>query len=154
MPFSREDAYKALQFLNQALIRNYPYQLQSVPEYFGYDSVLTPEEYHAEQVRPKLFEIATIQQRMDSLQAESEYLVGSIQSILSELTLNDQRVSDELNSANHAMVRADVVEWDQKARTSGMMARREELIENLRQGLQFPPSPKGSGMSAANLYRC
>jgi hypothetical protein len=152
MPFSREDAYKCLTWLNQSLIRHYPYELQSVPEYSGYDAVLSPQEYRQNQAIPKLFEIELITDRLNKIAAESEYLVQNVQGILTELQLNADRFGAELNSTNFAMSRADVVYWDQAQKTAGLSARRDELIENLRQALSFPPSPKGGGNVAA-LHR-
>lgn len=152
MPFTREDHFKALTHLNQALIRNYPYQLQSVPEYQGFDAVLSPEEWEYEQPVPKQFRLEVVVDRMNKLELQSEYLVANVREILAKLEDIGAKLYQAKSSANFALKRADVVEYDVNLRTAGMESLRDDLIEKLRQALSFPPTPKGS--MQAEFYRC
>jgi hypothetical protein len=152
MPFTREDQFKALSHLNQALIRNYSYQLQSVPEYHGFDVVLSPEEWAYEQPVPKQFRLEVVVDRMAKLELQSEYLVANVKEILGQLDDIEVKLYQAKSSANFALKRADVVEYDVDKRSAGMEALRTELIEKLRSALQFPPTPMGA--TQASLYRC
>jgi predicted AAA+ superfamily ATPase len=152
MPFSREEQFKALIRLNQALIRNYPYQLQSVPEYHGFDAVLSPEEWEYSQPVPKQFRLEVVVDRMAKLELQSEYLVANVRKILADLDDIEAKLYGAKSSANFALKKADVVEYDVSLRSAGMESLRAELIEKLRQALSFPPTPKGS--TQAEFYRC
>lgn len=152
MPFTREDHFKALTHLNQALIRNYPYQLQSVPEYHGFDAVLSPEEWEYAQPVPKQFRLEVVADRMNKLELQSEYLVSNARKILADLDDIEAKLYQAKSSANFALKKADIVEYDVDKRSVGMESLRSELIEKLRQALSFPPTPKGS--MQAEFFRC
>ncbi|WP_414755571.1 hypothetical protein [Anabaena sp. CCY 9910] len=148
MPFTEAQRYQTLTYLNEALLRTDQTRSQYSDysgEFYRFDATLTPTEYQKNRPTPLLFQKDDIWQRLDAIELESEYLVTQFSQILSNLQTVETAILDERSSVNSALIKADVLEWDTRSRTSGMIASRDDLIEKLRYQLKLPPSPDSMG---------
>lgn len=148
MPFTLEQRYQILTALNEALLRTDQMRSQ-YSDYSGgfyrFDATLTPTEYQKNRPVPLLFNKDDIWQRLDNIEAESEFLVNQTLQIMADLQSIEQAIIKERSSVNSALIKADVLEWDVRSRSSGMFAQRDDLIEKLRYQLKLPPSPDPMG---------
>ncbi len=157
MPFTDENRYDTLTYLNQALLRTDQMRAQyadTPTDFYRFDATLTPTEYQKNRPVPLLFEKDDIWERMDNVQTESEYLVTLVVAILSSLKTLEVAIAEERSSPNANLKRADVLEWETgglSGRSGGMLKQRDEYIENLRYYLNLPPSP--DPMSGGILLR-
>jgi hypothetical protein len=156
MPFSLEQRYKILTYLNTALLRSTE-QRANYQDWGGdlyhFSAKLNPTEYQANRSRPLLFEEADIWRRLDNLEAKSEFLVNQVLEVCSDLEQVEINLKNERMSANGALKKADVLEWDTASRTSGMETLRDEFIEKLRYFLELPPTPQSGNGWNTNLHR-
>lgn len=137
---SLEDKHRCLKHLNFALIRTLPYlATQSQNEFYTYDAQLNPTEYYAGMPVPRLFEEGDIFERIDAI--ASQFVASELVQIADKLDQIEERLSNELSSPNHALMKADDLQWDVSLRSRGMELRRGELIERLRYYLKLPPTP-------------
>lgn len=154
MPFTDENRYDTLTLLNQALLRTDQMRAQyadAPSDFYRFDATLTPTEYQKNRPVPLLFQKDDIWSRMDAIEAESEYLVTQVTTILTNLKTLETSIKNERSSPNASLKRADVLEWEvggMSGRSGGMLTQRDEYIENLRYFLNLPPSPDpmGGGM--------
>jgi hypothetical protein len=72
-----------------------------------------------------------VQDAMNLVQEKSEILVTEVQGILTELDDLTTLLSNERNSPNGALIKADVLEWEGGKRTEGMKESRTELTTQL-----------------------
>ena len=147
MPFTEQQRYQTLTFLNEALLRTDQMRAQYSShegEFYRFDASLNPTEYQANRPTPQLFEKNDIWSRLDSIEIESSFLVGHVQQLLEDLQTLERALLTERSSVNSALVKADVLEWDIHSRASGMVSGRDDLIEKLRYQLKLPPSPDSS----------
>lgn len=155
MPFTLEQRYQILTALNEALLRTDQMRSQYSDysgEFYRFDATLTPTEYQKNRPVPLLFQKDDIWQRLDNIEAESEFLVSQVMQIMTSFETVERAIINEQSSPNAALKKADVLEWE-GSRTSGMFAQRDDLIEKLRYQLGLPPSPDPSGGSGGMLLR-
>ncbi|MBD2437342.1 hypothetical protein [Nostoc sp. FACHB-110] len=158
MPFTEEQRYQTLTFLNQALLRTDQMRAQSSDysgDFYRFDATLTPTEYQKNRPVPLLFQKDDIWARMDAIENEAEYLVEQVQGVLDGLQTQERAIASERSSPNSALKRADVLEWEVGGggRSAGMFAQRDNYVENLRYFLNLPPSPDPTGGSGGMLLR-
>ncbi|MFB2768578.1 hypothetical protein ACE1AT_04705 [Pelatocladus sp. BLCC-F211] len=148
MPFTTEQRYQILTFLNEALLRTDATRSQYDTysgDFYRFDATLSPTEYQKNRPVPLMFEEADIWQRLDNIELKSEFLVSQVVQILTDLQATERAIINERISVNSALKKADVLEWETGSRTSGMFAQRDEFIEKLRYQLGLPPSPNNWG---------
>jgi hypothetical protein len=137
---SLADKHRVLKHLNYQLIKSLPYLAVSAQnEVYRYDARLNPAEYYAGMPQPRLFEEKDIFARLDAI--ASEFVVAQVVETINELDKIDALLSKELSSPNHALTRADSLQWEQSQRTAGMTKRQGELGDRLRYLLGLPPMP-------------
>ncbi|MFN6572404.1 hypothetical protein [Dendronalium sp. ChiSLP03b] len=156
MLFALEQRYQILTALNEALLRTDQMRGQYADcsgEFYRFDASLNPTEYQANRPTPLLFQKDDIWQRLDNIEAESEFLVTQVVQILTNLQTIERAIVSERSSVNSALIRADVLEWDTRSRTTGMLTGRDDLIEKLRYQLGLPPSPDLMGGGGGMLLR-
>jgi hypothetical protein len=152
MPFTLEQRYKVLTHLNLALLRSH--QMRANWEDYSGDfwrlnAKLTPTEYQENRPVPLLFEEDDIWARLNGIEAKSQYLVTQVIDVIERLDKMKQALDDTMSSANYAMTRADVIEWDVRFKTSGIDKRQDQAIEDLRYFLGLPPTPTIAGGGTA-----
>ncbi|BDA74377.1 hypothetical protein CAL7716_085430 [Calothrix sp. PCC 7716] len=155
MPFSLEQRYKILTYLNTALLRSTEQRANHQDwcgDLYHFSAKLNPTEYQANRPRPLLFEESDIWRCLDNLEAKSEFLVNQVLEVCKDLEAVETNLKNERMSANGALKKADVLEWDTANRTSGMEALRDELIEKIRYFLELPPTPQSNNWSTS-LFR-
>lgn len=147
MPFALGQRYQILTFLNLALMRTDAMRSQYENyqgDFYRFDGTLTPTEYQKNRPVPLTFQKVDIWNRLDSLEAESEYLVKQVLDVVEGLQKIEMAIASERSSPNAALRKADVLEWE-GSRTSAMFAQRDDFIEKLRYFLKLPPSPNDWG---------
>lgn len=152
MPFTLEQRYQILTLLNEALLRTHQQRAQwdgYDGEFRRFDAKLSPTEYQENRPKPLLFTEEEIWMRLDGIEQKSGFLVNQVLGVINDLAQVEQALKQERLSPNSALKKADVLEWEVGARSQGMTALRDELIEKLRYHLGLPPSPScdwGGGM--------
>lgn len=153
MPFTLEQRYQILTALNEALLRTDQMRSQYADapnDFYRFDATLTPTEYQKNRPVPLLFQEDDIWQRLDRIEQKSDFLVEQTLQIMADFVLVERAIVSERTSVNSALVKADVLEWDVRSRSTGMLTQRDDLIEKLRYQLGLPPSPDpmsgGGGM--------
>jgi hypothetical protein len=148
MPFSLEQRYLILTQLNNALLRTEQIKAQYENydgDFWRFNAVLSPTEYQANRPIPLMFQKEDIWQRLDKIEAESEFLVNQVLEVTIALQNLEKAIASERSSPNSALIKADVLQWDAGSRASGMLTQREEYIEQLRYHLGLPPTARISG---------
>lgn len=150
MPFADSDTFRALNHLNKALWRSATMR-ETYQDYdgrfFNFNATLNPTEYQGNQPVPILFEENDIRDRLNKIQAKSEYQVQQVIQVLDDLDKLEKGLKTERSSVNAALKRADTVEWFEGQRTGGMESQRDASVEDLRYYLGLPPTapPRGGG---------
>ncbi|QKQ75648.1 hypothetical protein [Nostoc sp. TCL240-02] len=148
MPFTLEQRYQILTALNEALLRTDQMRSQYADapnDFYRFDATLTPTEYQKNRPAPLLFQKDDIWQRLDRIEAESEFLVQQVMFVMNLFRSVELAIHQERSSVNSALKKADVLEWETGSRSAGMFAQRDDLIEKLRYQLGLPPSPDPMG---------
>ncbi|MFK0731395.1 MAG: hypothetical protein ACFKPT_02710 [Gloeotrichia echinulata GP01] len=148
MPFTLEQRYQILTALNEALLRSEQMRSQYADapnDFYRFDATLTPTEYQKNRPVPLVFQKDDIWVRLDKIEIESEYLVSQALQILTDFQTIERAIINERTSVNSALIKADVLEWDVRSRSTGMLSQRDDLIEKLRYQLGLPPSPDSMG---------
>jgi hypothetical protein len=156
MPFTLEQRYQILTVLNEALLRTdlLRSQYADAPnDFYRFDATLAPTEYQKNRPVPLVFQEDDIWQRLDNIEQKSEYLVNQVLQIMADFQMVEKAIVSERSSVNSALIKADVLEWDVRSRSSGMFAQRDDLIEKLRYQLGLPPSPDSMGGGGGILLR-
>ncbi len=68
-----------------------------------------------------------IQQALTNIEINAPEFIPAIEFLTSELEQLEATIAEEMSSANSALIRADVLEWEAGARSEGMLNRRSEL---------------------------
>jgi hypothetical protein len=155
MLFTLEQRYKILNFLNFSLIRSYELQSQYMDfggEMWHVNAKLNPTEYQANRPQPLLFEESDIWTRIDSIEQQSCFLVSEVVQIINQLQEIQAELHKLLSSANYAIKKADVLEYDIDKKSEGLNFRSHELTERLRYFLKLPPTPTIGGCNTP-FYR-
>lgn len=156
MPFTLEQRYQILTALNEALLRTDQMRSQYADapnDFYRFDATLTPTEYQKNRPVPLVFQEEDIWQRLDKIEQKSEFLVNQVLRIIADFQAVERAIVNERTSVNSALVKADVLEWDVRSRSTGMLTQRDDLIEKLRYQLKLPPSPDAMGGSGGILLR-
>lgn len=156
MPFTLEQRYQILTALNEAFLRTDQMRSQYADapnDFYRFDATLTPTEYQKNRPVPLFFQEDDIWQRLDKIEQKSEFLVNQVLQIMADFQMVEKAIVSERSSVNSALIKADVLEWDVRSRSSGMFAQRDDLIEKLRYQLGLPPSPDSMGGGGGILLR-
>jgi hypothetical protein len=148
MPFTLEQRYQILTALNEALLRTDQMKSQYADtpnDFYRFDATLTPTEYQKNRPVPLVFQEDEIWQRLDKIEQKSEFLVNQVLQIMADFLMVERAIVTERSSINSALIKADVLEWDVRSRSTGMFTQRDDLIERLRYQLGLPPSPDSMG---------
>ena len=150
--FTLEQRHKILNHLNLALLRNHEMQAQYMDfggETWDFNAKLNPTEYQANRPQPMLFKKDDIFARLDKIEQETEFNVAAVVLTLDQLENVEIELGRLLSSANYAIKKADVIEFEISKKNEGLEMQRSSLIEKLRYFLELPPTPKTGNWSTS-----
>lgn len=154
--FTLEQRFKILNHLNFALLRSYEVQAQYMDfggENWHFSAKLNPNEYQANRPQPLLFKKEDIFSRLDKIEAETEFNVADVVTISEQLDNIELELNRLLSSANYAIKKADVIEFDITFKNQGLETQRDRLIEKLKYFLNLPPTSSNSSGWNTSLQR-
>jgi hypothetical protein len=82
----------------------------------------------------------------------NEHVFAEVTAVLAELVIAEARLKAELGSPNHAMIRADVVEWSPHTRAKGLTQNYSSLRQQLANLLDLNWNKPVSGSLGTDSY--
>lgn len=90
--------------------------------------------------------ITLIQQQMSKVEANTPFLIATIESDLATLETLDTALTTEKGSTNAALIQADVLRWQAGSKTAGISGRYEEIRQRVARLLSQAIDDGMSGM--------
>lgn len=140
MPFTLQQRYQILTLVNLALLRSQVWRDEAEQHFYAPLGV-------TQQAKIPTFEEADIFGRLDKLEQKSEFLVTKVLAVVQKLKDTETEI-EQAQGTNHALKKADVLEWDVDLKLVGLFDRRDALSDQLFYFLGLPliPKPHDSGI--------